>query len=125
MRLWLRLIGASILVWAGVVWADVVWEGVAHADSAGAVSMVRGLPGVVNASEDGGGNLWVAVQNQNGALWNAYATSICTLIRPQHARIFLVKIVDFTTVRPKTKPRDWLMLGAANCAMAPSAPAPQ
>lgn len=117
MRLWLCLIAVSILLWTNG----------AQADPASAVAMVRAIPGVINASEDGGGNLWVEVQNRNGAQWNAYAASICTLIRPYHARIFLVKIIDFTTVRPKTKPRDWLMLGGANCSMVPgeAAPAPQ
>jgi hypothetical protein len=100
----------------------VLWSSIALADSMSAVGAVRTLPGVLNAVDDGRGNLWVAVQNRAGAQWNAYATEMCKVIRPYRARLFLVKVVDFTTIRPKSKPKDWLLLGGANCGMVPGAP---
>lgn len=101
------------------------WAGTALADASSAVATVRTLPGVVSANEDGGGNMWVAVQNRSGAQWNAYAVGVCKMVRPHRARVFMVKVVDFTTIRPKSKPKDWLLLGSANCGDVPSDPAPQ
>ena len=88
----------------------------ALADPQSAMALINSIPGVLKAQEDPGGNLWVVVQNKNPQTqWNNVATNICKAVIPHHARIFLVKIVDAATIAPKSKPKDWALLGAANC----------
>lgn len=91
----------------------------AMADPQSALMAVRAVPGVVNAFEDRGGNLWVLVNNTQGARWNPAAANICKLVRQYEARIFMVKLIDAATFNPKNKPKDWTMLGAVNCGMIP------
>lgn len=95
--------------------AAMLWALPAAADVESAVLTARSMPGVVNASADGKGNLWVSVQNRANAQWDAYAVEMCKVVMPHRARIFMVKVIDFTSIRPKTKPQDWRVLGAANC----------
>ena len=90
-----------------------------HADPASAMAVVNRLPGVVRAAEDNAGNLWVMVNTQPGLDWSTYAAKVCQIVRQHHARIFLVKIVDMRSVQPKKKPKDWTMVGGANCASVP------
>ena len=87
------------------------------ADPQSAMATVRGIPGVVDAVADNGGNLFVLVQNSPQGQWNAAAARICKIVRPHEARIFLVKMVDVASVMPKSKPKDWSYLGGANCGM--------
>jgi hypothetical protein len=91
----------------------------AFADPQSAVQAVRSIPGVDNAFEDTGGNLFVLVRQNPSAQWNNVAVEICKIVRPHQARIFLVKMVDEATVAPKSKPKDWGLLGAASCGMIP------
>ena len=89
------------------------------ADPLSAMEAVRNIPGVLNAQEDAGGNLWVMVQNNPKTNWNDVAGVLCKVVRPHQARIFLVKMVDVATVVPKSKPKEWGLLGGANCGMVP------
>lgn len=89
--------------------------GPAKADQASAVAAARQLPLVLDAIPDPAGNLWVTVMQRPSVQWNALATQVCQVVVPHHARIFLVKIVDFNSVRTSKKPSDWHMLGGANC----------
>ena len=86
----------------------------ARADVDSAVKAVNALPGVVNSSPDSAGNLWVMVAPRAGVQWSQYAASVCLVVLPHHARIFLVKIIDVTSVHSKI-PKDWRMIGAASC----------
>jgi len=86
----------------------------AWADIDSAVKAVGALPGVVNASPDSAGNLWVMVAPRAGVQWSQYAASVCLVVLPHHARIFLVKMIDVTSVHSKV-PKDWRMIGAASC----------
>ncbi len=88
----------------------------ALADLQSAVNAVRQLNGVLGAVPDNGGNLWVSVVPNPGTPWNQVAANICQVIKGQRSLIFLVKIVDYTSVRTSKKPGDWRKLGGANCA---------
>ncbi len=102
-----------------VVMALCLMSSPAWADPQSAVAAVRAIPGVETASEDAAGNLFVFVKNSPNGQWNRAAAGFCKLVRPHEARIFLVKIIDRDTVKPKSKPTEWGMLGAANCGMVP------
>lgn len=80
-----------------------------------ATATVRLIPGVINAMTDNGGNMFVFVQNNPQGQWNTAAEKICKIVRPHQARIFLVKMIDAASVNQKNKPKDWSMLGGANC----------
>ena len=86
----------------------------ARADVDSVIKAVDAMPGVVGVSPDSAGNLWVMVAPRAGVQWSQYAASVCQVVLPHHARIFLVKIIDVTSVHSKL-PKDWRMLGAASC----------
>jgi len=90
-------------------------DALADADSVAAV--VKTMPGVVSSQQDNAGNLFVMVNNAPGIDWTRYSAGICKVVIQHHARIFLVKMIDANTVRPRSKPRDWGMLGGANCSV--------
>ena len=81
-----------------------------------AINLVRHEPGVLNAVPDHAGNLWVSVLPNNSMNWGVYAKALCQVVVPQQARIFLIKVVDATTVAKSKNPHDWRLLGGANCA---------
>ncbi len=101
---------------AAVVVALLLAASTALADERTAVAMIRHQPGVLNAVPDRAGNLWVSVLPNSKVNWSAYAQAMCRLVVPQRARIFLIKVVDATTVAKSKKPHDWHLLGGANCA---------
>ena len=84
------------------------------ADANSAAQAVQAMPGVIDAIPDNGGNLWVTVAPNPGVQWSKYAAMICQVVKPHQARIFLVKIIDKTSVHSKS-PKDWRMIGAADC----------
>ncbi len=89
----------------------------AAADLETAVALVRSQPGVLGAVPDGAGNLWVSVVANPQVDWNSYARLMCRMVVPQQARIFLVKIVDVNSTHRSRNPRNWKMIGGANCAL--------
>ena len=99
----------------GITMAALAFSTPALADLNSAVNMVKRLPQVLDAVPDNAGSLWVKVLPIPGADYMGYAKSLCTAIVPHHGRIFLVKIVDGTSVKSSKKPQDWRMLGGANC----------
>ena len=86
----------------------------AWADAASALAAVRAKPGVLDASIDDRGSLWVVVKN--GAIaWDQYATFMCDVVRPHQARVFVTRIVDVTSVGRGKKSSEWKQLAQANC----------
>jgi hypothetical protein len=81
-----------------------------------AVELVKRQPRVVNAVADHAGNLWVTVVPDARVPWNEFASILCKMVIPFHERIFLVKIVDLSSVGQSSTPRNWRLLGGANCA---------
>ncbi len=81
-----------------------------------AVAIVKQQPRVINAVPDNAGNLWVTVLPDSKVNWSAYAKLLCQVVVPQRARIFLIKVVDATTVPKSKSPQGWRLLGGANCA---------
>ena len=91
--------------------------GQAQADPQSAMAAVREVQGVQQAQEDSSGNLWVMVQRQPNGNYDAAAAQICRMVIHHQARIFLVKMVDAQSVTHKSKPKEWVVMGAANCRM--------
>ena len=89
----------------------------ALADMQGAVNVVKHQPLVMDAVPDNAGNLWVTVLPNASVNWSVYAAQLCRVVVPQRARIFLIKVVDVTTVPKSKSPHDWRLLGGANCAV--------
>ena len=92
-----------------------LWNVPAYADALSAMNAVDSIPGVLKSQVDNAGNMWVVVQNNPQTPWNKVSQNLCKVVIPHQARIFLVKIVDVTSVKQKSKPSDWSMIGAANC----------
>jgi hypothetical protein len=88
----------------------------ARADLDGAVRAVKAQPKIIDAVADNAGNLWVTALPDQTIAWSAYAGILCKVVVPHHARIFLIKMVDATSVGASKKPTDWRLIGAANCA---------
>lgn len=101
---------------AAVAAAALLAAAPALADVNTAVNLVKQQARVIDAVPDNAGNLWVSVLPDAGVNWNAYAALTCRIVVPQQARIFLIKIVDATTVHKSRNPHDWRLLGGANCA---------
>jgi hypothetical protein len=89
--------------------------GAAKADEAGAIAQVRQVERVVDVGVDTHRNMWVIVKADSKVNWNAFASGVCSLVQPYGARIFLVKVVDSTSVPHSRDPAKWTMLGGANC----------
>lgn len=89
--------------------------GPVRADQTTALEAVRTRPGVLDASIDDRGNLWVVVKNANIA-WDQYATFMCDVVRPHKARVFIARIVDVTSVGRGKKAAEWKQLAQAACA---------
>jgi hypothetical protein len=100
-----------------IILAAVLATSPALADQASAVAMVKQQMGVLDAVPDHAGNLWVKVLPNPGVDWSGYATALCTAIIPHHGRIFLIKVVDATSVKGSKKPQEWRMMGGANCGL--------
>jgi len=88
----------------------------ALADQLSAVNAVKGMPKVLDAVPDNAGNLWVSVVPDPKIQWNDYAGIVCKVVAPHRARIFLVKMVDNSSVHGK-RPQDWRLIGGANCGL--------
>lgn len=88
--------------------------GLAQATPDSALAKAKTLPDVVDARLDERGTLWLMVKNQE-ANWDKYAAVTCKLMQPHHARIFAVRVVDFTSVGRFRTSEDWKQLGAAKC----------
>jgi hypothetical protein len=108
----LRALSSAVLV------ALVLAAAPARADMQTAINLIKHSPGVLDVVPDNAGNLWVTVLPNGNVNWSAYAAQMCRIVVPQKARIFLIKVVDATTVaKSKSKTsRDWRLLGGANCA---------
>lgn len=86
----------------------------ALADQATAVQAVRQQPKVIDALVDNGGNMFVSVKNEKAA-WSQYAAHLCNVVKPHHARIFRIRVVDVTAVSFGAPPSAWQKLGEAKC----------
>jgi hypothetical protein len=86
----------------------------ALADVQSAVQSVKAIPRVIDAVPDPAGNLWVTVAPDPAVPWSQFAAVVCNVVRPHKARIFLVKMIDSGSVHSK-QPKDWRMIGGANC----------
>ncbi|OAN54046.1 hypothetical protein A6A04_12430 [Paramagnetospirillum marisnigri] len=86
----------------------------ARADQATAMADIRSRPGVLDASIDDKGNLWVVVKNANIS-WPQYAAFMCDVVRPHKARVFISRIVDVTSVGRGKKSSEWKQLAQAAC----------
>lgn len=86
----------------------------ALADEVSALRAVRSQPLVKEAALDGAGSLYVAVKADRAG-WGHYAGQVCQLVRPHHARILQVRIVDITTVSPAQPPTAWKRLAETKC----------
>ncbi|RAU21459.1 hypothetical protein CU669_13620 [Paramagnetospirillum kuznetsovii] len=87
----------------------------ALADQDSALAAARSRPGVLDASIDDRGNLWVVVKNANIS-WDQFANYMCDVVRPHKARVFIAHIVDVTSVGRGKKSSEWKQLAAASCA---------
>jgi hypothetical protein len=86
----------------------------AWADQASAIAAVRAQPRVIDATIDNGGNMYVSVKAEK-LPWDQYAVQLCNLVRPHQARIFVIRIVDLTTVTAGKRPGDWKVFAQATC----------
>jgi hypothetical protein len=89
--------------------------GPAQADQVTALASVRAQPKVLDASIDDRGNLYVVVKNETAIAWEAYAASLCRLVRPHQARVFQTHVIDMTSVGKGAKPAQWKRLAQVNC----------
>lgn len=97
-----------------VVAALLVPCGAARADQASAIQAVRAQPRVIDALLDNAGNLYVSVKNDRMA-WDQFASHLCAVVQPHHARIFRVRVVDVTSVAFGQPPGAWKKLTEARC----------
>ena len=88
--------------------------GPAAADEVTALQAVRAQPRVIDAVIDNGGNLYVSVKPTAGA-WSQFGSHLCNVVRPHHARIFRVRVVDITTVAGGRPQATWKKLAEAKC----------
>ena len=86
----------------------------ARADQASAIAAVRAQPKVLDTQIDTRGNLFVVVKNENIS-WDQYAAYMCVLVRPHQALVFVVQIIDMTSVGRGAKPAEWKRLAQVKC----------
>ncbi|MGE5548059.1 MAG: hypothetical protein ACM33T_14230 [Solirubrobacterales bacterium] len=86
----------------------------ALADEVSAVQAVRKQSRVVDTMLDNGGNLYVAVKPTAGA-WDQFGAYLCNVVRPHHARIFRIRVIDLTSMGAGKPPAAWRKLAEANC----------
>jgi hypothetical protein len=88
----------------------------ALADRDSAIADVRARTGALDVSIDDRGNLWVVVKPIPNIAWDQYAATVCQVVTPHKARVFVANMVDVTSVGRGRKSNEWKVLGRASCA---------